>query len=205
MRSLLEGSRRFKMLVSAPLQYSLMWPCGFFTEEQNPTWTQMWSQNRNSKNVEFDKQLVWHCFFTVSSRWDIHSCYEWRPNQWHSFSCACWSPVWPAAGRWRPAPSPTVWWFLGFELGRRTRSFVLRWPTLPRWVTGPGTPNSLQLDKRLKKKFHIQVASVVTDWVYRPLPSLFSSGMTVWHKASSLKNSWTEGSSRLTASTRLLS
>ena len=37
------------------------------------------------------------------------------------------------------------------------------------------------------------------------VPSVLSSGMTVWHKASSLKNSCTEGSSSLMASTRLLS
>ncbi|TNN87117.1 hypothetical protein EYF80_002872 [Liparis tanakae] len=36
----------------------------------------------------------------------------------------------------------------------------------------------------------------------RASPSLFSSGMTVWHRASSLKNSCAAGSSSLMASTR---
>lgn len=96
-------------------------------------------------------------FFSKSAHtlsfWTEHFCYKWRPNQWHSFSCArCWSPEWPAAGRWRPVPSHIGWRFLGFGPRRQTQNFVLRWPTLPHQVTEPGTPNSLHLNTKINQK-----------------------------------------------------
>lgn len=83
---------------------------------------------------------------------------KWRPNQWHSFSCArCWSPVWPAAGRWQLVPSHTVWWSREFGHGRQTQSFVLRWPGLPRQVTVPGTPNFLHVNRNINQNSYVEL------------------------------------------------